>query len=132
MSNRINPDLVNKLNNYMASGMQLFGQSVTWRKYISASAGNPDAGISDKLCYQNRPTMAELRMLSIVEAQAVGGQDIRGTYEVVILDDVGMRDEILYNGETYRWMSQPEQEVIGSRLFSKGLIQRASITGYYQ
>jgi hypothetical protein len=128
---KVNPDLVNKMQRYIASGMDMFGQPITLRKYVSASAGNPDLGIADQLCYQERPTQCELRVLSLVEMQAVGGQDIRGTYEVMIVDSVDLRDEIIYNGETYRWMSQPEQEVIGARIYSKGLIQRASITGYF-
>lgn len=128
---RLTPDLVNKLQNYMASGMLMFGQPITLRKYVSASAGSPELGIEDKLCYQNRPTTCELRMLSILEAQAVGGQDIRGTFEVMIIDPVDLRDEIIYNGETYRWMSQPEREVVGGYIYSKGLISRASVTGFY-
>jgi hypothetical protein len=128
---RFGPDLTNKLQNYIASGMALFGQPVTLRKYISASAGNPELGIEDRLCYQNRPTQMELRLLSLEELQMIGGQDLRGTFETISIDPITRRDEVIYNGELYQFISEPEQEVIGARIYSKGFMARASITGYF-
>ena len=129
--NRVSPDIVKKIQSYVGSGMSMFGQSVDLRKFISASAGNPDFGIADKLYYQSRPTLMELRVLSIEEVQMIGGQDIRGTLEFVSKDPVDMRDEVLYNGVTYRCLSQPERETIGATLFWRGIVQRASITANF-
>jgi hypothetical protein len=131
MRGPVTPDLVNKLQGYMASGMGFFGQPITLRRYISASAGNPEMGLADRLCYQDRPSMAELRMLSLEEAQVVGGQDIRGTYEMVTTDPVTLRDQVVYLKESYRLLSEPERQIIGETLYYKSLIQRASITGFY-
>lgn len=129
--NKVNPDLVNKLENYMASGMSMFGQAVTLRKFVSASAGNPDLGIADRFYYQDRPTQMELRILSIEETQLIGGNELRGSMEAICLDTVDTRDEVVYNREVYRILSQPENETIGRTLYRKFLIQRASITGFY-
>lgn len=131
MPNKLNPDLVQKLQNYIGSGMTFFGQSVTLRKFISASAGNPDMGIADKLMYQNRPTQMELRLLSLEELQAIGGQDLRGTFEVISVEPVTQRDEIIYNSETYRFIGPPEKEVVGATIYHKGFVERGSITGYF-
>jgi hypothetical protein len=132
MTNPLSPDLVNKLHQYMASGMGFFGQPVTLKKYVSASAGNPEFGIDDKLCYQYRPATMELRPLTIEESQMVGGQTIGGSYEYVSLEPVSLRDEVLFAGEVYRAVSYPDKEVIGETLYWKGIMQRASITGFYQ
>lgn len=129
--NRISPDISRKLKSYVGTGMAFFGQRATWRKYISASAGNPDLGISDKLFYQERPAQMEFRSLTMEEFQMVGGQDIRGTYEIITVEPVGLRDEIVYNGETYRMISVPESDVLGDVLLHRSYVQRASVTGYY-
>lgn len=130
--NRISPDISEKLKGYVATGMSFFGQRATWRKYISASAGDPSLGIADRLFYQERQTQMEFRSLTMEEFQAVGGQDIRGTYEIVTVEPLGLRDEVVYNGETYRMFTVPEQDSLGVVLLYRSYIQRASVTGFYQ
>ncbi len=131
MPRSFDPDTLRQVQRHMASGMTMFSHSVIWRKYISASAGDPDMGISDKLMYQSRSTQMQLKQLSLEEAQLVGGQDIYGSYEIVTTDPVGLRDEVIYDGETYRVQGLPDHELLGGVIYYRGIIQRASITGFY-
>jgi hypothetical protein len=126
------PEMVKRLRNNVSDSINLFGHSVILRKYISASAGNPDLQIADKLCYQERPTRMDVAQITLEEAQAMGGFDIRGTYKVLAAEKVEMLDEIICDGETYRVLSLPDDVVVGSPLSYSFLMQRASITGFYK
>lgn len=125
------PDQVRSIKRWMQTGMDWFGQPVTLRKYISASAGNPEFGIADKLCYQPIPTNMEFSMLNVEEMQAIGGVNIQGAFSVVSILPITLRDEIIYMGETYRLIGQPEVDTVSDAIYWRGIAQRASITGFY-
>jgi hypothetical protein len=109
----------------------MFGQPATIRKYVSASAGQPEFGIGDKLCYQSRPTNMWLRALSVEETQMVGGQTVGGAYEFKSISRIDLRDEIIYAGELYRVKSYPEMNAFGDVIYFRGIMERASVTGFY-
>jgi hypothetical protein len=129
---RVHPDISRRIQGYANNVMGMFGQDVVLRKFISASAGSPDMGIADQNCYQSRPAQMEMRQLTLEEMQTVGGQDIWGTYEVFSTIPIQKRDEIVYLGETYRFITETEQDSIGTVIYYRGIAQRGTVTGYFE
>lgn len=130
-----NPDIALKLQQQAAYSNNFFGQSVTHRKYISASGGNPEFGIGDTWIYQERPAIANMRELTPQEVQQVGGQVYRGGYYMYTLFQPDARDEIRYpvapTGEIFRVASQPVVTQIGANLYFGFIALRGSVTGTY-
>ena len=117
-----NPDLAKTFQYQVASSMQLFGQTVSYKRYISASGGQPEYGLGDSAQYQPRPSQWQLRPLTVQEIQAVGGQNIAGGFEVFAPHPIFQRDEVTYSNTSYRIVSVPSMEQIGNSLYYRAIM----------
>ena len=128
------PDIARRMRGQVDFSMQFFGQDATMRKYISASAGVPEAGVGDAWMYQLRPIKIDLRELKLNEIQALGGQAVNGAYHVNTMEQPNLRDEIIYpvnGGTTFRIASEPIQEQIGNILYWGFVMVKSEVTGTY-
>ena len=80
------------------------GQTVTWRQYISASAGGGAAwaGISNSAYYRDSLLTAHIVNAELMEEQRPGGQVIADTLRVTLPVQPGQKDELIWRGITYR------------------------------
>lgn len=124
-------DLSRYLQSRMASSIQFFGQSVTYKKYISASGSYPEFGMGDTGMYQLRPATFQIRPLTVDETQAMGGQIVGGSLAVWSTEPVGQRDEMVYQGTAYRCTNVPTMEQIGNTLYYRSIFTVSQVTGAY-
>lgn len=91
--------------------LQHAGQTAVWRSYVSASAGNPDAGYGSKLYYREQTITAifgqKPNMPMLAQGQTYGGQITHGELMVTTTAKIGLQDELIWRGETYRVESDP-------------------------
>jgi len=109
---------------------QHVGETATWRKYVSASAGNPAYGIGDEPCYVQRGITGLFRPMTLEEVQNAGGQFIAGDIIATLIDcRPGTSDELIWQGVTYRAESDflPER-LLGASAY-RGLLRRGDATG---
>jgi hypothetical protein len=83
------------------------GQTVTWRAYVSASAGVPAAGIGSQPAYAQRTITALFAEVTQPDAQANVGMLTMGQFLVVTREQLGKQDELLWRGTAYRVESDP-------------------------
>lgn len=124
-------DIHRMLSKSVSESFNLFSHSVTWKYYVSASAGTPEAGIGDSWCYQLRPGRADLKPLTFEEIQMIGGQNIIGGYRVYSQVEPQNRDEMIYDGQTYRAISQPIHAHIGNPLWWETVFVAGDVTGLW-
>ncbi len=90
---------------------QFAGSTATWRQYMSASAGVPEAGIGDQFYYRSQTITGQfgvmLNLPKIGENVAAPGLIAAGMFQMVTREKVGRQDEIQYNGALYRVESDP-------------------------
>ena len=125
------PDLARHMSRQVASSMELFGQKIEWRRYVSASGGYPEYGIGDSATQQFRPAQWMLEPLTIEEIQMAGGQEYNGGIKVMTLEPFGQRDEMRYENRIYRCAAQPVQSYVGSNLYWRGVFVLAQVTGQF-
>lgn len=132
MSPRVpNLDTVRHMQRQAGSASDFYGAAVTWRKYISASAGNPEAGVADSACFQLRPARWDLKPLTIQETQMLGGQQFGGSIRVRARDEINARDEMVYLNRVYRFVTDPMTDRMGEMQYWEVIAARADVTGFY-
>ncbi len=123
------PDMVRRLQQQAADQFAFFGHDATLRKYISASGAQPEVGLGDSWRYQARPVQIDFRPLRMDELATLGGQGINEAHRVAMPQEPGPRDEIVYDGKTYRIVSPINHEHIGGVLFWTFVMARGEVTG---
>src|SRR5574342_574241 len=113
------------------SATELFGQSIDWRQYISSSGSYPEFGQYDTPSYAVKQSLWQLRSLKLEELQMIGGQQYAGGYEVATQDPIDARDEMVYDGQVFRCVTQPIAEGIGDTLYWKAMFALASATAKF-
>lgn len=95
-------------------GEQIFkyaGVTATWRQFISASAGVPEAGIGDMQYYRLSTITGQFGVMlnppKVGEQVAAPGLIAAGQFQMVTRERVGRQDEIIYNSALYRVESDP-------------------------
>lgn len=87
------------------------GTTATWRQYVSASAGVPEAGIGDTQYYRQQTITGQfgvmLNLPKVLENVAAPGLIAAGAFQMVTRERVGRQDEVIYNSATYRVESDP-------------------------
>lgn len=100
-----------RMNNQAERIYQFAGSTATWRAYVSASAGVPEAGIGDTFYYRQQTITGQfgvmLNLPKIGENVAAPGLIAAGQFQMVTRERVGRQDEIIYNSATYRVESDP-------------------------
>ena len=104
---------------------QHVGDTATWRKYVSASAGNPAYGQGDEPCYVERVVTGLFVSVTFEQIAAAGGQFVAGDMNATLLDcQPGREDEIKWSGTTYRVESDVNPEAILGRAAWRVLLRR--------
>ena len=105
------------------------GETATWRKYISASAGNPVYGIGDEPQYQQRIVTGLFNAVVFDETMQAGGVYYAGDIVAALIDcRPAGEDEILWSGVTYRAASDPLPEAILGRSAYRVILRRGDAT----
>lgn len=93
------------------------GQVVTWRQYVSASAGGGAAwaGISNSAYYQENLITAHVTNVELNEEQRAAGQAIADMLQMVMPIQPGTKDELVWRGNVYRVEGEPVPASIDSR-----------------
>ncbi len=78
------------------------GHVVTWRRYVSASAGVPAAGIGSAPRYVERTITALFYPLEQPEGQRAVGQVVSSEFKATTREALGLQDELVWQGATYR------------------------------
>lgn len=90
---------------------QYAGVTATWKQYVSASAGIPEAGIGDGQYYRTQTITGQFGTMiglpRIGESNGAVGQIMAGMFQVVSRERITRQDEIVYNGSLYRVESDP-------------------------
>lgn len=90
---------------------QYAGVTATWRQYVSASAGIPEAGIGDGQYYRTQTITGQFGVMlsppKIGEGNGAAGQIAAGLFQMVSRERIGRQDEIIYNSAYYRVESDP-------------------------
>ena len=90
--------------------------TATWRQYISATTGTPDAGLGDTYHYREQTITALIglgRLRAPEERQTPAGMLTSGEYQCTTREKLGRRDELIWRGVTYRIESEPIASHIG-------------------
>jgi hypothetical protein len=82
------------------------GHVVTWRRYVSASAGVPGAGIGSAPRYVERMITALFYPLELTEGQRAAGLIVTSEFKATTRETLGRQDELVWQGETYRVESE--------------------------
>lgn len=95
------------------------GQVMTWRQYISASAGVDVAGEGDTPFYRQQTItavmgMGQMAMPNLPQHQTPAGQVVAGQFYIVTQAPIAKDDEIVWRGQTYRVESDPTPSVMVS------------------
>jgi len=96
--------------NQMAQVYAQAGYTATWRRYASASAGNPDAGMGDAQYYSESIITALFgmnRTPDLRERQQAVGLLVAADIYAVTREPLGRQDELIWRGVTYRVESDP-------------------------
>ena len=90
---------------------QYAGVTATWRAFVSAVAGVPEAGIGSAVYYRSSTITGQfgtmIALPKVGEAVAAPGLIAAGMFQMVTRERVGRQDEIVYNSATYRVESDP-------------------------
>lgn len=101
------------------------GDTAVWRKFVSASAGNPAYGIGDEPCYTERVITGLFASVTFEQIAAAGGQLIAGDMNATLMDcRPGNNDEIKWSGTTYRVESDVIPQAILGREAWRVLLRR--------
>jgi len=104
------------------------GETATWKKYVSASAGRPEAGIGDEPCYVHVTITGLFVPVSFDEIAVAGGQLVAGDMRATLVDCLpSKQDEIVWSGVVYRI----EADTIPTRGYSgwSTVLLRGAATG---
>lgn len=100
-----------RLNQNAERVYQYAGVTATWRQYISASAGVPEAGIGDTFYYRQSTITGQfgvmLNLPKIGEQVGAPGMIANGMFQMVTREHIGRQDEIIYNSAYYRVEADP-------------------------
>lgn len=108
---------------------QHVGETATWRKYVSASAGNPAYGQGDEPQYVERTVTGLFLPVTFEEIAAAGGQYLAGDMKASLLDcQPGSRDEVRWSGTIYRIESDVIPQAILGRSAWRVLLRRGDAT----
>jgi len=92
-----------RINQQQTAIFENAGHVVTWRKYVSASAGVPVAGLGSAPRYVERTITALFGSgLNQIEVQGAAGLTISTTFKATTREPLGRRDELVWQGEVYR------------------------------
>lgn len=92
------------------------GYTATWRQYVSASAGNQDAGLGDRYYYREQTITALMGLGNkrpAPERQTPIGMLTSDTVITTTREKLGRRDELVWRGNTYRIESDSVPSTIG-------------------
>ena len=78
------------------------GHVVTWRKYVSASAGVPVAGLGSAPRYVERTITALFYPMEQPEGQRAAGQVVTAEFKATTREALGRNDELVWQGAVYR------------------------------
>lgn len=101
------PNTTRQTNQLANNIFRYAGETATWRKYVSASAGNPVVGLGSASYYQERLITAMLygqvgMGLNLPENQTFAGMLAVGQFLASTTEPLGRQDELLWRGTTYR------------------------------
>lgn len=87
------------------------GVTATWKQWVSASVSVPEAGFGGEDFYRQQTITGQfgvmLNVPKVLEGAGAAGMIAAGTFQMVTREKIGRRDEIQYNGATYRVESDP-------------------------
>src|SRR5512139_241444 len=99
------------------------GESVTWRKWVSAGVGAAQYGVQPQNYYVETSLTGLLKNYDPHLAAYQGGQAQTDALYITLPVQMGARDELIYNGSAY-----PETFGVGRVMYSHPL-KLANITG---
>lgn len=82
--------------------MQVAGHVVTWKQYVSAQSGNAMLGLGDTVYYREQAMSAHMVFSANHEAHRAVGTMVDQTLYAVTTVQLGVRDELVWNGDVYR------------------------------
>lgn len=95
------------------------GQTVTWKHYISASAGIPEAGYDGSAFYRQSQITAFFRGVmgapsTLRQLQTPAGMLPYGTTLIVTREKLDKNDEIIWRGDAFRVESEATPAMMSS------------------
>lgn len=101
------PDARRQTNQRDTSFLQYAGETGIWRKFASATTGNPLIGLGSATYYQERLITASLygqpgAAVGLPENQTFAGMLAHGQFLMSTSEPMGRQDELIWRGVTYR------------------------------
>ena len=101
------------------------GETATWRKAVSAQAGQPAYGVGDTPRFVERTVSGLFQPVTIEQITRAGGQLLAGDIQATLLDCAPTeRDEVRWSGAIYRVEGQPVAVAIVGRDGWRVLLRR--------
>lgn len=106
------------------------GESMTWRKWVSAAGGANQYGLQTQNFYTEFQTTGLLKQYDPRLKSFAGGQSQEGTLYVTLPFEMGARDELIYAGSAFRVDGNADRETFGAgRVLFNHSLRLANITG---
>jgi hypothetical protein len=87
------------------------GNTATWRAFVSATSGVPEAGIGSAVFYREQTITAHFGVMlaapRLGESVSPVGQIAAGMFQMTTREKIGREDEIVWQGATYRIEAAP-------------------------
>lgn len=101
------------------------GETATWRRFHSASAGSPALGVGDEPAYVERRITGLFVPVTFEEVGQAGGQFVAGDMRATLLDcQPGSQDEVVWSGTVYRVASDAMPQMLVGRSAWRVLLRR--------
>ncbi len=102
------PQPVRQNRQHIDHHLQFAGHTATWRQWVSADVGIPEAGIGATAYYREQIITALMGAAEagntprLSERQSLAGMVIDGSIELVTREQLGRQVEISWQGDIYR------------------------------
>lgn len=123
MPYRHNPRLTHQRDDLFRAA----GVSLTWRQFVSASAGNPTAGLGDARHYREQTITALIGSVGQTDSQTPAGLLPAGELTVTTRERLASADELIWNGATWHIDGDPIPARIAGTWVSR--LKRGITTG---
>lgn len=102
---------INRQQRFIA---ETVGETASWKVFVSAAGGTPQAGVQNVPSYETRTITALFRLPPFDENQVPGGQYIAGDVLATLEHIPGSQDYIQWRGVQYRIEGDPVPERLTS------------------
>lgn len=108
------------------------GETGTWRRYVSAGPATGSAvwgGMGESAYYQERLVTALWAAPQAQETQLPAGQMLAGDAIVSLSECLGVQDELIWRGYTYRVEGDSTPIQMVGHVWYRTILRRGDVTG---